>query len=425
MRTIATVLLLAIGFGVAAQKDCGTQSYTDIKKAADKELSARLSAVESFIKKQAFKITSNASGKNDGQAAINVIRIPVVVHVLYNTEAQNVSDAQIKSQIDALNRDFRKQNKDTVNIPERFKLFAADVAIEFVLATADPKGRPTTGVVRKKTHVAEWKMDDKIKFSAQGGNDAWDAKSYLNIWVGNLRKALGYSSIPGDEAAIDGVVINRTAFGTSGAKAPYNHGRTAVHEVGHWLGLKHIWGDESCGDDLVGDTPQQGNFTAGCPTGFRTTCGNAPIGDMYMNYMDFTNDACMNMFTYGQRNRMRALFNYGGPRYSLLYSKGLNAPWVEEAPVAAAPEKEESPIAVAGSLKFYPNPAVNEVVLLLEDAAWMGKELRVLNMNGRILQKIQVAAKSQRISIAQLKPGIYFIQGENGSSRVVQKLVKM
>jgi hypothetical protein len=423
MRTIATVLLLALSIAVSAQKDCGTQSYTDLKKRDNKELANRVMEVESFIKRQALKITSGASGKNSSQAAVNIIRIPVVIHVLYNTAAQDVSDAQIKSQIDALNRDFRKINKDTINIPERFKAFAADVSIEFVLATADPKGRATTGVVRKKTSVAEWLMDDKIKFSAQGGDDAWDSKSYLNIWVGNLRKALGYSSIVGDAAAIDGVVINRSAFGTIGVKAPYNAGRTAVHEVGHWLGLKHIWGDESCGDDGVGDTPQQGNFTAGCPSGFRTSCGNSTIGDMYMNYMDFTNDACMNLFTYGQKERMRALFNSGGPRNSLLASKGLNAPWVEEAPIAVEPVTVDVPVLLQTNLKFYPNPAQNEVMLQFEDATWVGKELRLMNMNGSVLQKIKVHAKAQRINIATLKPGLYFIQGESG--RAMQKLVKL
>ena len=109
------------------------------------------------------------------------------MHVLYNVASQNISDAQIKSQIDALNRDFRKQNFDTTSTPARFKTIAADMQIEFVLATADPMGRPTNGVVRKQTNVTEWKMDDKIKFTAQGGDDAWDSKYYLNFWVGNMR----------------------------------------------------------------------------------------------------------------------------------------------------------------------------------------------------------------------------------------------
>jgi hypothetical protein len=164
-----------------------------------------------------------------------------VVHLLYNNAAQNISDAQIKSGIAALNRDFRKLNSDTASIPQAFKHLAADVEIEFHLATADPKGAATTGIVRKATGVPAWNMDDKIKLSAEGGDDAWDSRSYLNIWLGNTRRLLGYATPPGGEEHLDGLVINVTAFGTINTSGPYNLGRTAVHEAGHWLGLHHIW----------------------------------------------------------------------------------------------------------------------------------------------------------------------------------------
>ncbi len=424
MRTIATVLLLAIGLQSAAQKMCATTAYTQ-HISADEATRQRMAAVETFILSQKKKQTFGASGQNDSKAEAPVIRIPVVVHVVYNTAAQNISEAQVKSQIAALNRDFRKQNNDTANTPDRFKAFAADVAIEFVLATADPMGRPTNGIVRKQTGVRSWQMDDKIKSSKAGGADAWDAKSYLNIWVGNLAQALGYSSLPGTDAVLDGVVINATAFGTTGVSAPYNMGRTTVHEVGHWLGLKHIWGDAACGDDNVGDTPKQGSFTTGRPTGFRSSCSNAPLGDMYMNYMDFTDDEVMNLFTHGQKDRMRALFNAGGPRHSLLNSKGLNEPWLEEAvvtePVSKAPEEPE---VAQPKLKIYPNPAVNQVTVNV-DAEWIGKELQLVNMTGTVVQKIRVTSATQNISVGKLTSGIYFLQGRNGQSSISHKMVKL
>ena len=425
MRTIATVLLLVIGMQAAAQKQCATAAYTQ-HISADKATGQRMAAVETFIQAQKKKQTFGASSQNETKAEAPVIRIPVVVHVVYNTAAQNISDAQIKSQIAALNRDFRKQNSDTVNTPDRFKTFAADVAIEFVLATADPMGRATNGIVRKQTSVRGWQMDDKIKSSKWGGADGWNPNSYLNIWVCNLSQALGYSSLPGSEAALDGVVINPTAFGTIGTNAPYNMGRTAVHEVGHWLGLKHIWCDAACGDDNVGDTPKQGSYTTGTPTRFRSSCSNAPLGDMYMNYMDFTDDKVMNLFTHGQKDRMRALFNTGGPRHSLLASKGASEPWLEEAvvsePVATVPE--ETVVEKKTTLNIYPNPAVSNVTVNV-DAEWIGKELQLMNMTGTVVQRIRISSATQKINVNGLSSGIYFLQGQHAQSRISHKLVKL
>ena len=216
-----------------------------------------------------------------------------------------------------------------------------------------------------------------------GGDNAWDSRYYLNIWVGNTRSLLGYSSVIGAPADKDGIVINTSAFGTLNMSGAYDNGRTAVHEAGHWLGLKHIWGDALCGDDGIYDTPTQSGFTTSCPTGIRTSsCGSNPAGDMYMNYMDFTNDACLNLFTTGQKEHMRSLFDDGAPRYSLLLSKGLNAPWTEE----SLPE-EAIPVVIApAQLKLYPNPTSSELVLDFEyDASWIGKEVKILNMNGVVI----------------------------------------
>jgi hypothetical protein len=418
MRTFAAFVFIFVSLQLSAQRECATKTYADVIRRTNPSAAQRLDAADAFVKQQSRNYITGITGSGSNEPVL--IRIPVVVHVLYNTDAQNISDAQIQSGLDALNRDFRRKNKDTANTPQRFKSVAADVEIEFHLATADPKGVATTGILRKQTSIPAFNMDDKIKLSAQGGDDAWDSKAYLNIWIGNTRRLLGYASTPGSDAAVVGLVINYTSFGTIKASGPYNLGRTAVHEVGHWLGLQHIWGDAACGDDEVDDTPTQGGYTAGCPTGFRSTCGNAPDGDMYMNYMDFTNDACMNLFTQGQKKRMRAQFAYGGPRYSLLTSTGLNTPWVEATPLPLEDTTAQLPF-----LNVFPNPAKNEVVLQSASSDACIGTLYLVNINGMLVQKINMTSNTLKVNLTTLKPGIYVIQGVLKGTRIHQKIVKV
>ncbi|MEU1256465.1 zinc metalloprotease [Streptomyces chartreusis] len=240
-----------------------------------------------------------------------VIDVPVVVHVVHNTPEQNIDDAQINSQIDVLNQDFRAGNADVNQVPPVWRDLVADARLQFHLARTDPLGRTTDGITRTQTSVTAWDTDDLVKFSLSGGRDAWPADVYLNVWVCRLRGGLlGYAQFPGGAASTDGVVITHSAFGTRGtASAPFDGGRTAVHEIGHWLNLRHIWGDddEGCsGSDFVADTPNQAGPNLGSPTFPTATCGNAPNGDMFMNYMDYTDDAAMFMFTKGQAARMDA-----------------------------------------------------------------------------------------------------------------------
>ncbi len=171
--------------------------------------------------------------------------------------------------------------------------------------------------MRKATSVRAFSIDESIRSSASGGSDPWDAASYLNIWVAPLTRGLvGYASPPGIRKELDGIVIAFNAFGTNGsAYAPYNKGRTTTHEIGHWLGLRHIWGDADCGNDYIDDTPPQSSSTNGCPSGVISTCDNGPNGNMYMNFMDFTDDACISMFTRGQSAVMRSLFEEGSARH--------------------------------------------------------------------------------------------------------------
>lgn len=256
------------------------------------------------------------------------VTIPVVVNVVWNTTAENISDAQIQTQIDVLNADFRALNADRLNTPSIFSSLIADFEINFCLATQDPSGNATTGIRRRNTTLTSFSSNDAMKFNAQGGLDAWDRNKYLNLWICDLSGGLlGYAQFPGGAAATDGVVCDYQYVGTIGtATAPFNKGRTATHEVGHWLNLRHIWGDANCGSDLVSDTPTHNTSNGGCPSiPHYSTCSGAPQ-EMTMNYMDYTDDACMYMFTAGQKARAQALFATGGSRVSLLTSPGCQPP---------------------------------------------------------------------------------------------------
>ncbi len=256
----------------------------------------------------------------------SLVTIPVVVHVVYRNAAANISVAQIQSQLDVLNEDFGGRNADSTLIPTAFKRLFANARIQFCLAKQDPTGAATTGIIRKTTTTTSFNTNDNVKRNANGGDDAWDASKYLNLWVCDLGTSLlGYAQFPGGPAATDGVVIHYKYFGRNGtAVAPYNKGRTATHEVGHWIGLYHIDGDATCGNDGIADTPTQNTLNYGCPNFPQVTCGNGPNGDMFMNYMDYVDDNCMQMFTFGQGAMARSVMNTS--RASLITSPGCIAP---------------------------------------------------------------------------------------------------
>jgi len=264
-----------------------------------------------------------------------IIKIPIVVHVINFSPAPfELSDEKIKSQIAVLNQDFRKKNSDYTKTPTEFIGLVADVGVEFYLADKDPAGNPTTGIIRTSSEVSGWDgstsmadetpiEDLKLYFSDKGGQDAWPNDQYLNIWVADLSDHRGniglggYAQFPGADPRIDGVVIDPRVFGTLPPLIQNHHlGRTATHEIGHWMGLLHIYGkDGDCEEgDLVDDTPVQKSQYLGNPVHPQSSCGS---NDMFMNFMDRVNDQSMYMFSMGQREKMRAIFNDGGLRRDL------------------------------------------------------------------------------------------------------------
>jgi hypothetical protein len=266
---------------------------------------------------EAFTARAVMSGEAE-RVARRVVTIPTVVHVVHKKPSENISKAQVQSQIAALNQDFRATNPDVSQVPAPWQGLVADAKITFKLATRDPDGKRTDGIVRVPTERTSFGAGDGVKRAGAGGSAAWPTDAYLNVWVCTLAGGLlGYAQFPGGPKATDGVVILNTAFGTVGtASAPFDKGRTLTHEVGHWLNLRHIWGDtlDCSGGDRVPDTPNCEGPNVGVPTFPKVSCSNAPHGDMFMNYMDYTDDAAMFMFTAGQVARMSACL--AGPRKS-------------------------------------------------------------------------------------------------------------
>lgn len=295
-----------------AKRSCGTMIEYNRLAELDPGYRARLADIEDNIQRRVAKMS--------GVARLSLQVIPVVVHILYKVDDDNISGAQVASQIDVLNQDFNRQNSDVINVPLPWSGLVGNAHIKFKIATIDPNGEMRSGIIRKRTEVDFFGQDDGMKFSASGGSDAWDTDQYLNIWVCNLADGLlGYAQFPGGPSDTDGVVVQTRAFGTVGtASAPFDRGRTTTHEVGHFLNLRHIWGDtEDCsGTDHVSDTPRQKHPNYGTPTFPTISCNNGPHGDMFMNYMDYVNDAAMFMFTAGQVARMRATL--AGPRSNLV-----------------------------------------------------------------------------------------------------------
>ncbi len=421
---IPLTVLLFIHLTVIGQRNCPFTAYKQQSIGSDPGLLTRMQEIESFTRSrlQALKMTVLSGDQHAPQSS--VIMIPVVVHILYNESAQNISDAQVLSQIAVLNRDYGKHNADTSAIPGYYSSLAADCGFQFALAKVDTNGNPTTGIIHKPTNVEAFTVNDYIKFSADGGDDAWDRDRYLNIWVGNLTEGtLGYSSVIGGPKATDGVTVLYSAFGTMGtATAPFNLGRTATHEIGHWLNLIHVWGDANCGNDEVDDTPPQQTATMGDPSGAVISCGNAPYGNLYMDYMDFTDDIGMHMFTYGQRDRMHTLFDQGGFRYPLLSTNALIASSliISKDSLLAAAEG-----IVPQGINVYPNPATSNVSVTLNDGACTGSLLDVYNQVGQKVMTTRITSLSLNLDVSSLAKGLYFIRVNDGKPHDIARMMKL
>lgn len=378
----------------------------------------------------AFDQARQWAKQNPGVKSGDIYQIPVVVHIVYTNATQNIDDSLFYNQIAVLNEDFRRMNADTIHTRSEFLPIAADAEIEFYLATTDPDGNPTTGITRTAGTPAlgtYTPFDDNVKFDSLGGKNAWPTNKYLNVWVCDLVFGfgiLGYSyppigNVPNWDAGVvpadpgkQGVVIHYSVFGKNNpnAIAPLdvvNRGRTTTHEVGHYLGLRHIWGDGDCSqDDGIADTPPAASDAQQICDWTKNTCTESSgpeLPDNIENFMDYAADSCMNMFTQGQVSIMRyVLENF---RQELV---GLSAQ-IQEHQVAA------------GSVAVFPNPAsdVLNIQVLNNEITFMEAH-EVLDFHGKTILRFT----GQQTQLSQLPSGVYMTRIYTNHGIVMKKFIK-
>jgi hypothetical protein len=315
---------------MALEYSCGIISNQALLDQLDPQNSINRAAVESYVTSYVM------ANPTFTPTSTSTIVIPVVFHVVYRTNDENVPNDKILSQLEQLNQDFSATNSDIGDTPPLFQP-VGNMDIQFCLATQDPNGNSTTGILRKQTTKTSFSDDNSMKFDSYGGSSAWPADKYLNFWICNMCCGyLGYAQFPGQTPSTDGIVCTYQTIGSlsnpgigynDGTGIHYGAGRTATHEVGHWVGLRHIWGDGAgCNEDYASDTPLAPGPNRYCPTYPKySTCVGNPIM-MTMNYMDYTYDTCMFMFSPGQVVRARAIFAPGGTRNALTSSPGCLGP---------------------------------------------------------------------------------------------------
>lgn len=329
---VATFILIIYSFLLKAQENnrvasdhCGTMQVLEEQFKRDPAFKRRFEQQRIIFNQAA--LSRNFSTQNNARVEA-IATIPVVFHVVLPNGA-TVTDQQILAQIDTLNKDYSGTNGDSVNIPSYFKPLFGKSIIRFCLAQQGPDGLPTTGITYQSTNQTSFPNDNTVKHAATGGTDAWNTEKYYNVWICPLaNNILGFATFPNDNVPADqGVVIDYRSL-PGGSFTGFNTGKTLSHETGHYFNLYHIWGDDNgacSGTDFIDDTPNQGNFTSGAPVGVKTdNCTTVSPGIMYQNYMDYTNDASLVMFTTQQVTRMEtALTLY---RSSLLTSSGCSSP---------------------------------------------------------------------------------------------------
>jgi hypothetical protein len=343
----------------------------------------------------------------------SIITIPVVVHVVYKTPSENLSDQRIYEQIAVLNQDFRRLNSDTNQTPIPFKSVAADCEIEFVLANHDPSGAATTGIEHVITTASSFNsVGNGVKHTATGGTNAWDPTQYLNIWVCNLGYSMcGYATFPNNIDNNDGVVVHYAFFGLTGATSPYNKGRTTTQQIGHWFGLHNIGSADCSITDNCSDIPPQSlnPVTTGFPA--LDTCSPNYPGVMFMNFMSYSDDANMNLFTNCQKDIMTNTLD--GNRVSLLTSQGYT--------------RIGQDLSDNNSLQIYPNPAIDYLYINLYNMKQEYAELNLVDLMGRKVQSItKNISQNNDINIAidihTLPNGLYNLVITTGNITTTKKI---
>lgn len=408
MKYLSLLITLLFASEAVGQEhvQCGTTQKMQEQLATDPNYAVAKAELEEF--------TERWISENPNPNPSRVVHtIPVVVHVVYNNNSENIPDSQIESQIQVLNEDYRALNDDISGVPSVWNSLIADTEIRFELADFDPDGNPTNGITRTETDVTAWNGSDDVKRTSEGGKDGWPNDDYLNIWVCDIGSGLlGYAYQPGVQAWRDGVVIGYRYFGLDSQSSSYDLGRTATHEIGHYFNLDHLWGtgvdNPNCNqDDGVNDTPRQEEPNYGCSTSFpHETCGTGPDSDMFNNYMDYGNDECLFFFTEGQKARMLAALN--GPRSGLKGSPGLSGVGINE-------------VELPYTFNAYPNPANDLINLTVDKPEGLVADIRLFDLAGRDVynqQQTNLGNSALTLDVTELMPGTYVleIRSEEGVS---------
>ncbi len=405
------ILFLLLPIIVIAQDEyCGARQPDFSGTNMDEATLHRMQELETF--------TQRWISDNQNKVSLReIITIPVVVHIVWMDESENFTDLEIEAQIDGLTADFRKLNENSSIIPPMFQPLAADVEIEFCLASVDPNGKETNGIVRKKTDYAnigvlQFDGRPRICYDDLGGSSSWNPEDYINIRVGQLNGIIGKASFPGEDIpAEDGIIIDPSAFGFfCSSENGYFHGRTLTHEMGHFFNLHHIWGKNGCDTgDLVDDTPMQDtDYRTECPSHPQVSCGSE---DMFMNYMDYTDDNCMAMFTKGQKMRMLAALDTF-PRSSLKTSG------------ACALGNTRDITLTPDDILLFPNPAADCVHIDLDLDNDLPIRMAIFDTIGREIYSNQVFVKDLRtFDVSNISNGIYFIYFESNDQVASKKLI--
>lgn len=408
------------------------------------------------------EVSEMVQSQSRSSRSTDLIKIPVVFHILYNSADENLPDSVILDQLRIMNESFRRTNSDTTNTRTEFKNVVGDTKIEFELATIDPDGKPTNGITRTSTSVThfggvlpyspgqnaqitKWVADSftynlfRITDDKLGGKTSWNPRAYLNVWIGDLRifepnfsnfeevvylglatNPKGHKNWPDsvlpDYITAEGALIHYVNVGSNNPNlfpAPYQaynttakSGKITVHEVGHYLGLRHIWGDGDCTkDDYINDTPLALNHSQWTCNPAKNTCTDpgTDLPDMIENYMDYSSGDCQNSFTKEQAAVMREVY--------LKYRK--------QQPAASTTE-------ITNSLKFrsYPNPTSGKVTIELENVNEDVVDIIVQDIQGRNLINQSFDSTQPIILNLNSAPGIYIVRINTEKETVSYRIIK-
>jgi len=398
---------------------CGTTEYMNMMIQQEPQYENRLNDLERRIKEYIEN--------NPPETDASVRNIPVVVHIVYKTGQQNIPDTQVVRQIEILNQIFSATNWDISKVPYRFSHLVANPQISFCLAQKDPKNKPTSGITRTYTTKDSFLIRNDVKYTKKGGKDAWPSSKYFNIWVCNNEGWLCYAQFPGGATATDGVVMDYQIFGLSPNNPPaHNYGKVLAHETGHWLNLRHIWGDDNgacTGTDYVDDTPNQSNWINGDHDSSEIiiSCDNAPNGAMWMNLMDYTWGASSLMFSLGQSARMDAILATDFYRKKIITSTVCNTQnnsMVNE-------EIDEYTFKLDGN---YPNPFNPSTKISFNLPVSGFTTLKVYDIIGRevnelISSELNAGSHSVTFNGDNLASGIYYYRLESAGNVAVKKML--